>query len=123
VSSPTPTPVDACPRCGAVGPVRLYEGEVCAACKSAAAWESHSATPLVITRADVDDAIAKRSGIEARSRLMRALRWAEGMLSLGLVVACVVAFALSWFLREVPLRKTVGAAETAGETFGLEEAA
>jgi hypothetical protein len=35
----------------------------------------------------------------------------------------LVAFALSWFLREVPLRKTVGAGETAGETFGLEEAA
>jgi MFS family permease len=35
----------------------------------------------------------------------------------------LLAFALSWFLREVPLRKTVGAGETAGETFGLEEAA
>ena len=35
----------------------------------------------------------------------------------------VVAFLLTWLLREVPLRKTTGAGETAGETFGLEEAA
>ena len=35
----------------------------------------------------------------------------------------VVAFALTWLLREVPLRKTPGVGETAGETFGLEEAA
>ena len=34
----------------------------------------------------------------------------------------VVAFPLTWLLREVPLRKTTGAGETAGETFGLEEA-
>lgn len=101
MSSPTPTPVEACPRCGAIGPVRLYEGEICAACKSTAAWESHAETPLVITRADVDDAIARRSGIEARSRLMRAGRWAEGLLSFGLVVACAVAFALSWRPLEV----------------------
>jgi hypothetical protein len=42
-----------------------------------------------------------------------------------LVGACVgvVAFALTWLLREVPLRKTTGPGETAGETFGLEEAA
>jgi hypothetical protein len=30
---------------------------------------------------------------------------------------------LTWLLKEVPLRKTTGAGETAGETFGLEEAA
>jgi EmrB/QacA subfamily drug resistance transporter len=35
----------------------------------------------------------------------------------------LAAFALTWLLREVPLRKTAGAGETAGETFGLEEAA
>ena len=35
----------------------------------------------------------------------------------------VVAFLLTWLLREVPLRQTTGAGETAGETFGLEEAA
>jgi hypothetical protein len=35
----------------------------------------------------------------------------------------VVAFVLTWFLREVPLRKHAGVGETAGETFGLEEAA
>jgi EmrB/QacA subfamily drug resistance transporter len=42
-----------------------------------------------------------------------------------LVGACVgvVAFALTWLLREVPLRKTTGPGETAGEAFGLEEAA
>jgi hypothetical protein len=41
-----------------------------------------------------------------------------------LVGACVgvLAFALTWLLREVPLRKTTGPGETAGETFGLEEA-
>jgi EmrB/QacA subfamily drug resistance transporter len=38
-------------------------------------------------------------------------------------VLTLVAFALTWLLREVPLRKTIGPAETAGETFGLEEAA
>jgi EmrB/QacA subfamily drug resistance transporter len=38
-------------------------------------------------------------------------------------VLALVAFGLTWLLREVPLRKTVGAGETAGETFGLEEAA
>ena len=38
-------------------------------------------------------------------------------------VLALVAFALTWLLREVPLRKTIGAGETAGETFGLEEAA
>jgi EmrB/QacA subfamily drug resistance transporter len=35
----------------------------------------------------------------------------------------VAAFLLTWLLRETPLRHTTGAAETAGETFGLEEAA
>ena len=35
----------------------------------------------------------------------------------------VAAFLLSWLLREMPLRQSTGAAETAGETFGLEEAA
>jgi hypothetical protein len=34
-----------------------------------------------------------------------------------------VAFLLTWLLREVPLRKTTGAGETAGETFGPREAA
>jgi hypothetical protein len=38
-------------------------------------------------------------------------------------VLIVVAFGLTWLLREVPLRKSVGAGETAGEAFGLEEAA
>jgi len=35
----------------------------------------------------------------------------------------VVAFLLTWLLKEVPLRKTTGAGETAGETFGPREAA
>jgi hypothetical protein len=35
----------------------------------------------------------------------------------------VVAFALTWLLREVPLRTTRGVGESAGDTFGLEEAA
>jgi EmrB/QacA subfamily drug resistance transporter len=35
----------------------------------------------------------------------------------------VAAFLLTWLLREMPLRHTTGVAETAGETFGLEEAA
>jgi EmrB/QacA subfamily drug resistance transporter len=35
----------------------------------------------------------------------------------------VAAFLLTWLLREMPLRHSTGAAETAGETFGLEEAA
>jgi MFS family permease len=35
----------------------------------------------------------------------------------------VVAFALTWLLREMPLRHSTGVGETAGETFGLEEAA
>ena len=35
----------------------------------------------------------------------------------------VAAFVLTWLLREMPLRQSTGAAETAGETFGLEEAA
>jgi EmrB/QacA subfamily drug resistance transporter len=35
----------------------------------------------------------------------------------------VVGFCLSWFLRDVPLRKTVGADEAPGETLVLEEAA
>jgi EmrB/QacA subfamily drug resistance transporter len=42
------------------------------------------------------------------------------------VVAAVVglaAFLLTWLLREVPLKHSTGAGETAGEAFGLEEAA
>jgi EmrB/QacA subfamily drug resistance transporter len=35
----------------------------------------------------------------------------------------VAAFLLTWLLREVPLRHSTGAGETAGEAFGLEEAA
>jgi EmrB/QacA subfamily drug resistance transporter len=34
----------------------------------------------------------------------------------------VAAFLLTWLLREVPLRHSTGAGETAGEAFGLEEA-
>ena len=34
----------------------------------------------------------------------------------------IVAFALTWLLREVPLRKTTDVGQAAGETFGLEEA-
>jgi EmrB/QacA subfamily drug resistance transporter len=37
--------------------------------------------------------------------------------------ASAVAFALTWLLREVPLRKTTDVGTAAGETFGLEEAA
>jgi hypothetical protein len=50
--------------------------------------------------------------------------FAHSLTPVFLVTAVIglVAFALSWFLREVPLRKTLGAGETAGETFGLEEA-
>ena len=40
----------------------------------------------------------------------------------GAVVG-VAAFLLTWLLREMPLRHSTGAGETAGETFGLEEAA
>jgi EmrB/QacA subfamily drug resistance transporter len=40
----------------------------------------------------------------------------------GAVVG-VAAFLLTWLLREVPLRRSTGAGETAGEAFGLEEAA
>jgi uncharacterized membrane protein len=51
--------------------------------------------------------------------------FADSLTPVFLVTAVIglVAFALSWFLREVPLRKTLGAGETAGETVGLEEAA
>ena len=35
----------------------------------------------------------------------------------------VAAFLLTWLLREMPLRKSTGAGQTAGETFGMEEAA
>ena len=35
----------------------------------------------------------------------------------------IAAFALTWLLREVPLRTAQSAGEAAGETFGLEEAA
>jgi EmrB/QacA subfamily drug resistance transporter len=35
----------------------------------------------------------------------------------------VAAFLLTWLLREMPLRHSTGAGETAGEAFGLEEAA
>jgi EmrB/QacA subfamily drug resistance transporter len=35
----------------------------------------------------------------------------------------VAAFLLTWLLREMPLRQSTGAGETAGEAFGLEEAA
>jgi EmrB/QacA subfamily drug resistance transporter len=35
----------------------------------------------------------------------------------------VAAFLLAWLLREMPLRHSTGAGETAGEAFGLEEAA
>ncbi len=38
-------------------------------------------------------------------------------------VVSITAFLLTWLLREVPLRKTTGTGETAGEAFGLEEAA
>jgi hypothetical protein len=40
----------------------------------------------------------------------------------GAVVG-VAAFLLTWLLREVPLRHSTGTGETAGEAFGLEEAA
>jgi len=40
----------------------------------------------------------------------------------GAVVG-VAAFLLTWLLREMPLRHSTGAGETAGEAFGLEEAA
>ncbi len=38
-------------------------------------------------------------------------------------VTGVAAFVLTWLLREIPLRSTTGAGATAGEAFGLEEAA
>ena len=51
--------------------------------------------------------------------------FAESLRPVFLVAAAigVLAFCLSWFLREMPLRTTTGAVETAGETLGLEEAA
>jgi EmrB/QacA subfamily drug resistance transporter len=51
--------------------------------------------------------------------------FAESLRPVFLVAAAVavVGFILSWFLPEVPLRKSVDAGETAGETLGLEKAA
>jgi EmrB/QacA subfamily drug resistance transporter len=46
----------------------------------------------------------------------------EPVFVVGAVVG-VAAFLLTWLLREMPLRHSTGAGETAGEAFGLEEAA
>jgi hypothetical protein len=51
--------------------------------------------------------------------------FAQALQPVFLVAAAigVAAFVLAWLLKDVPLRKSTGAGETAGETFGLEEPA
>ncbi len=48
-----------CPSCDKRSPVRLSRGQICASCRSAAAWSEHR--QLVISRDDIQEAEARRS--------------------------------------------------------------
>jgi EmrB/QacA subfamily drug resistance transporter len=73
----------------------------------------HSASPQVI----------KHLPPVVHNAFVHAVSLAIHPLFLLAAAVGAVAFALTWFLREVPLRKTTGLGETAGQTMGLEEAA
>src|SRR5262252_2662287 len=79
-----------CPQCGAVGPVRLAQGEVCASCRGDNAWAKVDGV-LVIDRATIDDAVRRRDGENAIEWWRRALASTPLIISLGLAAAAAVS--------------------------------
>ncbi|HEU4731457.1 MAG TPA: serine protease [Kofleriaceae bacterium] len=75
-----------CPACKTVGPVRLYPGQVCAACEAQAAWSRYGeADRLVIDRGAIDAAIQRRAGEAAGEPVWRrALVWVAPAVTLAL---------------------------------------
>lgn len=87
---------EVCPRCGQRSPVRLYKGQVCAACRSADAWSQNDR--LVIGREDIAAAEARRQ------REQRAWPVAPiAMAGLALLLAAAAGYSLAGLFRAQPL--------------------
>jgi S1-C subfamily serine protease len=85
-----------CPRCGAASPVRLADGEACAACLSEDAWEHWArAGKLVIDRA----AIAALEARERRAAARRALGY--GAAAAALLTAALAALSAYLIARQL----------------------
>jgi S1-C subfamily serine protease len=77
-----------CPRCGFTGPVRLFGGAACGACKAQDAWSQLDGERLVIDRGSIDEAIRRRRGEAAGQPVWRRLlAWIPPALALALALA------------------------------------
>jgi hypothetical protein len=92
-----------CPSCKTVGPVRLYEGQVCAACEAQHAWSAlGDGALLVIDQATIDAALRRREGEAAGEPLWRrSLVWAGPALTLGLAAAAGVSLLRLFASRQI----------------------
>jgi S1-C subfamily serine protease len=80
-----------CPRCRTTGRVLLYAGEACATCKAHQAWDT-AGDKLVIDRASIDAAVARRAGEAAgEPKWRRASAWLLPVVSLGLAALSAVS--------------------------------
>lgn len=93
-----------CSACKTAGPVRLYPGQVCAACEAQDAWSRLDGTDrLVIDRDSIDAAVKRRQGEAAGESLWRRLAiWATPAVTLG------IAAIAGWFLRQVLSARSIG---------------
>src|SRR5437764_179407 len=93
-----------CRECGLPSPVRLEHGALCAACRSREAWSRFEARgdKLVIDRADIDEALARRSGTREPSRWYRLVPLFSAAVSIALAATCV------WMLARAFARRHIG---------------
>lgn len=99
-----PTGTRVCPACNTVGLVRLYAGQLCAACETQNAWSVlGDGAPLVIDRASIQAALLRREG-EASGEpwWRRSLVWSAPAATL------VVAAVAVWFLLRTFAARAIG---------------
>ena len=93
-----------CSSCKVAGPVRLYPGQVCAACEAQHAWSRLGAADrLVIDRDSIDAAVKRRQGEAADEPLWRRLLvWATPAVTLG------VAAIAGWLVLQLLSARSIG---------------
>jgi S1-C subfamily serine protease len=87
-----------CARCGQRGLVQLAPGQPCAPCAGAIAWSQLEGQRLVIDRASIDAAVARRRGAPAPSR------WRSLPLGAACSAAAGAAVVAAWMRDRAPLR-------------------
>lgn len=83
-----------CPACNTAGPVRLYDGQVCAACQAQQAWSAlGDGGRLVIDRASIEAAARRRAGEAAGEPA-----WRKALIGVAPAVTLALAGLTAWSL-------------------------